>query len=119
MESSKSKLAYTKASYERMQEAVKTKAISEIDYLQAQSDYGEALAAYEEARSQLSLANIDLSYCIVKAPFTGRIDVYKRQRLFKPYDKRYIRTRNGSPRESAKGDRQPSITVISTRKTWN
>lgn len=30
-------------------------------------------AAYEEARSQLSLANIDLSYCIVKAPFTGRI----------------------------------------------
>ena len=56
-----------------MQEAVKTKAISEIDYLQAQSDYGEALAAYEEARSQLSLANIDLSYCIVKAPFTGRI----------------------------------------------
>ena len=73
VESSKSKLAYTKASYERMQEAVKTKAISEIDYLQAQSDYGEALAAYEEARSQLSLANIDLSYCIVKAPFTGRI----------------------------------------------
>ena len=50
VESSKSKLAYTKASYERMQEAVKTKAISEIDYLQAQSDYGEALAAYEEAR---------------------------------------------------------------------
>ena len=69
----KSTLAYTKASYERMQEAVKTKAISEIDYLQAQSDYGEALAAYEEARSQLSLANINLSYCIVKAPFTGRI----------------------------------------------
>ena len=33
VESSKSKLAYTKASYERMQEAVKTKAISEIDYL--------------------------------------------------------------------------------------
>ena len=73
VESSKSKLAYTKASYERMQEAVKTKAISEIDYLQAQSDYGEALAACEEARSQLSLANINLSYCIVKAPFTGRI----------------------------------------------
>ena len=72
VESSKSKLAYTKASYERMQ-AVKTKAISEIDYLQAQSDYGEALAAYEEARSQLSLANINLSYCIVKAPFSGRI----------------------------------------------
>lgn len=73
VESSKSKLAYTKASYERMQEAVKTKAVSEIDYLQAQSDYGEAIAAYEDARSQLSLANIDLSYCIVKAPFTGRI----------------------------------------------
>ncbi|MFR4038589.1 MAG: hypothetical protein ACLTZT_13025 [Butyricimonas faecalis] len=40
------------------------KAISEIDYLQAQSDYGEALAA--KRRSQLSLANIT-SYCIVKA----------------------------------------------------
>lgn len=73
VESSKSKLAYTKASYERMQEAVKNKAISEIDYLQAQSDYGEALAAYEDARSQLSLANTDLSYTTVKAPFTGRI----------------------------------------------
>jgi len=73
VESSKSKLAYTKASYERMQEAVKTKAVSEIDYLQAQSDYGEAVAAYEDARSQLNLANIDLSYCTVKAPFSGRI----------------------------------------------
>lgn len=73
VESSKSKLAYAKASYERMQEAVKNKAISEIDYLQAQSDYREALAAYEDARSQLSLANTDLSYTTVKAPFTGRI----------------------------------------------
>lgn len=73
VESCKSKLAYAKASYERMKEAVKNKAISEIDYLQAQSDYGEATAAYEDARAQLSSANIDLSYCTVKAPFTGRI----------------------------------------------
>ena len=73
VESCKSKLAYAKASYERMKEAVKNKAISEIDYLQSQSDYGEAVAAYEDARAQLSSANIDLSYCMVKAPFTGRI----------------------------------------------
>ena len=33
VESCKSKLAYAKASYERMKEAVKNKAISEIDYL--------------------------------------------------------------------------------------
>lgn len=73
VESSKSKLTYAKASYERMKEAVKGRAVSEIDYLQAQSAYGEAVAAHEDARSQLNLANTDLSYCRVKAPFTGRI----------------------------------------------
>ncbi len=73
VENCKSQLAYAKASYERMREAVKSNAVSEIDYLQAQANYGTALASYEDARSQLNLANINLSYCTVKAPFTGRI----------------------------------------------
>ena len=73
LNTAKAQVEYARSNYERMKEAVKNKAISEIDYLQSQSDYGEAVAAYEDARAQLSSANIDLSYCTVKAPFTGRI----------------------------------------------
>lgn len=56
-----------------MKDAVKTNAVSEIDYLQAEANYGEAMATYEEAHSQLDLAHINLNYCYIKAPFSGRI----------------------------------------------
>jgi len=73
LESSKSQLAYAKANYEKMRGAMHNSAVSEIDFLQAESNYGEARAAYEEARSQLDMANINLNYCYIHAPFSGRI----------------------------------------------
>lgn len=73
VKSAEAQLAYAKASYERMKEAVQTKAISEIDYLQAQSTYNSALASLDNARAQLNTARINLNYCYIKAPFDGRV----------------------------------------------
>lgn len=73
VQSAEAQLAYAKASYDKMQEAVKTKAISEIDYLQAQSSYNSANASLQNAKAQLNTARINLNYCYIKAPFNGKV----------------------------------------------
>lgn len=73
MKSMKAQLAYSKAQYERMKETIPGKAISEIDFIQAESDYHTAIANLENARAQLNTARINLNYCYVKAPFDGHV----------------------------------------------
>lgn len=73
VKSAEAQLAYAKASYDKMKEAVQTKAVSEIDYLQAQSTYNSALASLQNAKAQLNTARINLAYCYIKAPFDGRV----------------------------------------------
>lgn len=68
-----SQLAYAKASFEKMKEAVRTKAVSEIDYLQSESSYNSALADLQNAKAQLNTARINLNYCYIKAPFDGKV----------------------------------------------
>ena len=56
-----------------MKEAVRTKAVSEIDYLQSESSYNSALADLQNAKAQLNTARINLNYCYIKAPFDGKV----------------------------------------------
>lgn len=71
--SAAAKLAYAKASYNKMKDAVQTKAVSEIDYIQSEASYNAALAALQDAAAQLNTAQTNLAYCYIKAPFDGRI----------------------------------------------
>lgn len=73
MKSTEAQLAYAKAQYEKMKEAMPGKAISEIDFIQAESDYHAAIASLQNARAQLNTARTNLNYCYIKAPFDGRV----------------------------------------------
>lgn len=74
--SAEAQLAYAQASYERMKEAMSSHAVSEIDYLQAESSYNSALAALQDAQAQLNTTQINLSYTNIRAPFDGRVSRY-------------------------------------------
>lgn len=73
MKSMEARLMYAQAQYEKMKEAMPSKAISEIDYIQAESDYHAAMANLQDAKAQLNTARTNLDYCYVKAPFDGRV----------------------------------------------
>lgn len=73
LKSMQAKLDYAKSQYEKMKEALPGKAVSEIDYIQAQSNYHAALASLQDAKAQLSTAQTNLNYCYIKAPFDGRV----------------------------------------------
>lgn len=66
-------LDYAKATYERTKEAFKANAVSEIQVIQTQSNYEQAVAAVANYEAQLQTAQTNLSYCYVKAPFDGRV----------------------------------------------
>ena len=73
LKSMQARLIYAKAQYEKMKEAMPSKAISEIDFIQAESDYHAAIANLQNARAQLNTARTNLNYCYIKAPFDGRV----------------------------------------------
>lgn len=73
MKSMEARLSYAKAQYEKMKEAMPSQAISEIDFIQAESDYHAAVANVQNARAQLNTARTNLNYCYIKAPFDGRV----------------------------------------------
>lgn len=73
VKSAEAQMQYAKANYERMKDAVQSRAVSEIDYLQAESVYNSSLAALMNAQAQLNVAQINLSYCYIRAPFDGSI----------------------------------------------
>lgn len=73
VKSAEAQLAYARASYDKMKDAMKSRAVSEIDYIQAESSYNSALAALQNAKAELNSAQINLAYCYIKAPFDGRV----------------------------------------------
>ena len=73
LKSMQAKLDYAQTQYEKMKEALPGKAVSEIDYIQAQSNYHAALASLQDAKAQLNTAQTNLNYCYIKAPFDGRV----------------------------------------------
>jgi len=61
MKSTEARLAYARAQYEKMKEAMPSRAISEIDFIQAESDYHSAIANLQNARAQLNTAQTNLN----------------------------------------------------------
>lgn len=58
---------------QRVTEAAKSAAISELEVLQRQAERDEAAAKLSAAKAKVSIAQQNLSYCYVKAPCSGRI----------------------------------------------
>lgn len=73
LKSMQARLTYAQAQYEKMKEAMPSKAVSEIEFIQSESDYHAAVANLQNARAQLNTARTNLNYCYIKAPFDGRV----------------------------------------------
>ena len=77
LETAKANLKLAETTLERMQEAAKSQAVSELDVIQAQTQVDLCKAAVKKAESNKSLAATNLDYCYVKAPCSGRLSVNK------------------------------------------
>lgn len=71
--SAKSQNEYAKTNYESMKEAAQSNAVSQIDFVQAESNWSQAVAAVKSAESALERAKLNLGYCYIRAPFSGHI----------------------------------------------
>ena len=71
LKSAQASLDYYKNNYQRMLEASKSDAISQIDLIQAETNVRTAEANVETAEANLKTAQNTLSYCYVKAPISG------------------------------------------------
>ena len=73
LNTARANLEYAQNNYTRMQEAVKSDAVSRIQVLQAQSNVATSQAAVSNAEATLNTARTNLSYCTVRAPFDGTV----------------------------------------------
>lgn len=71
LNTARANLEYAQNNYTRMQEAVKSDAVSRIQVLQAQSNVATSQAAVSNAEAALNTARTNLSYCTVRAPSTA------------------------------------------------
>lgn len=68
-----SEYAYASSQAEAMKKAIESDAVSKLDVIQAESSMQQAAAAVKQAEAQLNSALTNLSYCTVRAPFTGHV----------------------------------------------
>lgn len=68
-------LEYARSNYERMQQAIESDAVSQIEVLQAKSNVKSYEAQVENAKAALSTARTNLGYCYVKAPMDGIVGI--------------------------------------------
>ena len=73
LKTAEAELAYAQSSYQRMQEVIKSEAVSEIQLLQAEANVKKCEAALHSAEASLNTARTNLSYCQIKAPINGQI----------------------------------------------
>ena len=71
LKSAQASLDYYKNNYQRMLEASKSDAISQIDLIQAETNVRTAEANVKTAEANLKTSQNTLSYCYVKAPISG------------------------------------------------
>lgn len=69
----RSQYEYARSNYRSMKEAAKSEAVSQIDVIQSESNLNQSIAAIKNAEAALSIARTNLSYCYIKAPFSGHI----------------------------------------------
>lgn len=75
LKTAQANLSYAKSSYERMQEAIKSDAVSRIQLLQAESNVQTYEASVNNALAALNIAKTNLGYCYIRAPFDGVVDL--------------------------------------------
>ena len=68
---------YAHSNYERMQAAINSNAVSEIELLQAKSRIESCNAAVANAKAALRTAQTKLGYCYIEAPADGSIGLAK------------------------------------------
>lgn len=73
VESAKATLTSTSLRFERYKKLIKSNAISQQDYDDAEAAYLQAKASVNSAKAQLKTAEINLAYTKVYAPISGRI----------------------------------------------
>lgn len=73
LENAQAQLDYAENNYVRMNEASRSDAISEIDLIKSATQLLGAKSNVKSAQAQLSQAETNLSYCYIKAPYSGRI----------------------------------------------
>lgn len=71
--SARSACDYARQSYEAQQLAYKSQAVAKMDLIKGESSLRQAEAAVSEAEAALHTANVNLSYCTVRAPLSGYI----------------------------------------------
>ena len=75
LKTAKANLDYARSNYERMKEAVKSDAVSRIQFIQAESDVQSCEAAVSNAEAELKTARVNLNYCYIKSPMDGMADL--------------------------------------------
>lgn len=65
--------AYARKNYEAMTKALESDAVSRMEVLQSKSNMETAEASVRNARAALNSAETQLSYCTVRAPFSGHV----------------------------------------------
>ena len=73
LSTAKSQYDYATRNYQALSEALKSDAVSQIEVIQAKSTMEQAAASVKNAEAALSQANLNLSYCSVRAPIAGYI----------------------------------------------
>ena len=68
---------YARSNYERMQAAISSNAVSEIELLQAKSRVESSNAAVANAKAALKTAQTKLGYCYIEAPANGSVGLAK------------------------------------------
>lgn len=75
LKNAKANLDYAKSNFERMKEAVKSDAVSRIQFVQAQSNVESCEAEVSNAEAALKTAQTNLSYCYIQSPIDGIADL--------------------------------------------
>ncbi len=65
---------YYLSQYNALEKAYQSDAVAQIEVTQARSNLENAEASIKNAQAALSTARENLSYCTIRAPFTGHID---------------------------------------------
>jgi membrane fusion protein (multidrug efflux system) len=71
----KTNLAKTRSDLDRIEPLAKINAVSQSDLDAARANYDASLAYMDAMESNLKFANINLSYCWIKAPISGAIGI--------------------------------------------
>lgn len=73
LKTANAQLDYATNNFARMKEAAKSDAVSQIELVRSETNLDQAKANVKNAEAQLATARKNLSYCYIRAPFTGHI----------------------------------------------